>query len=42
MTTIREMMLTPTQARHLVRMGFILTLVKLLCREWDLYRVQVL
>lgn len=41
MVTVREMQLTPSQAHHLVKMGFVLTLVKLLCREWDLYLVQV-
>lgn len=41
MIYIREMMLTPTQARALVSMGFVLTLVKLFCREWDLYVVGV-
>ncbi len=41
MTFIKKMMLTPSQAHGLVKQGFILTLVKMYCREYDEYEVYV-
>lgn len=42
MTYIRNERLTPSQAKELVHMGFIVKLVNLLCREFDEYEVYVL
>lgn len=41
MRYVRNQMLTPHQAKELVHMGFILEIVRFMCREWDEYRVYV-
>lgn len=41
MSLVKKMLLTPSQARELVRLGFILEIVTFMCREHDLYRVYV-
>ena len=39
MRYIGERKLTPSQAHKLVNLGFILTLVKFVTKDWDLYQV---
>lgn len=41
MTYIKTQRFTPSQARELTHLGFVLELVQLLCGEWDEYRVFV-
>ncbi len=41
MKYIGERNLTPSQAHHLVSLGFILTLIKFATKDWDLYQVFV-
>ncbi len=41
MKYIGERNLTPSQAHKLVSLGFILTLVKFMTKDWDIYRVFV-
>lgn len=41
MNFVAKKLLTPSQAKQLVHMGFILKLVKFMCREWDEYEVWV-
>lgn len=42
MSFLRLETLTPSQAKEMEHMGFILKLRRLLCREWDEYEVYVL
>lgn len=41
MTYVRTQLLTPSQAKKLVHLGFLLKLVRFMCREWDEYEVYV-
>lgn len=41
MQLIGKRFLTPSQARELVKLGFILELINFMCREWDEYKIYV-